>query len=105
MQKLKRLGDEVMSISIHSLLNKIEQEINYAKKAEQDSVLKNHIYSVKTLCELILAEGQSLSTSYEIPKKVEAEHSVSQSKPMMSVGKAEPLKTDDGANGESIFDF
>ncbi|QQZ09260.1 YwdI family protein [Heyndrickxia vini] len=94
-----------MSISINSLLNKIEQEVNYAKESERESVLKNHIYSVKTLCELILAEGQSISTSYAIPNKVQVEHSLPQDKPIMSVGKAEPLKTDDGSNGESIFDF
>lgn len=88
-----------MSISIHSLLNKIEKELNYAKQASDENTLKNHIYSIKTLCEVIMSEDSGRQSSIEIVNKGQATGTVAQ------VGKTEPLKTEDGANGESIFDF
>ncbi|MGE6257808.1 YwdI family protein [Heyndrickxia sporothermodurans] len=88
-----------MSISIHSLIGKMEKELLLAKQAPDEISMKNHIYSMKTLCEVILGESASPKAPLELINKNQPSMEVSQ------IGKAEPLKTEDGANGESIFDF
>lgn len=87
-----------MTISNHSLLKKIEEEIMKAKQINDSSLQKQHVYTIKTLCELMLedrtdpiVEGSRIVN----PAPVNA---LIQEKP-------QPLKTDDGANGDSLFDF
>ncbi|MGE8204942.1 YwdI family protein [Heyndrickxia sp. NPDC080065] len=92
-----------MSISLNSLLNKIEQEMKYAKQTKDESMAKKHIYSIKTLCEVILEEEKSGEILQTGLNNLQTNLPVTQS--ISTVGKAEPLKTDDGSNGESIFDF
>ena len=80
-----------MAITTEMLLEKMEQEL--AKPAEQ---LREHIYAVKALCEVLLESGKAVQPEEPLP--------ASPSVPK-TVLKPEPLKMEGGANGDSIFDF
>jgi hypothetical protein len=87
-----------VTISNHSLLVKIEEEVIKAKQINDISKLRKHVYTIKTLCELLLDQegtNQSEQAKPVIPVTVSA----------LPYEKSEPLKTDDGSNGDSIFDF
>ena len=89
-----------MNISYNTLLEKLENEIRKAKAANGEQELKGHLYAVKALAELALEveqkEFSGISTQERaIPEKIQT----------ISVANTEPLKTDDGANGDSLFDF
>ncbi|MGM7634791.1 YwdI family protein [Bacillus sp. Hm123] len=91
-----------MNISHQSVLNKIEIEVRQARQAEKSDEIKRHVHTIKALCDLVLesAEGQGMVSS------VRAEHAFpppTLSKPTIS--QEEKLETEDGANGDSIFDF
>ncbi|OZI12168.1 hypothetical protein CEW92_07930 [Bacillaceae bacterium SAS-127] len=91
-----------MNISHQSVLNKIETEVRQAKHAEKSDEIKRHVHTIKALCDLVLesAEGQGKVSS------VRGEHvfpSPTLSQP--SISQEEKLETEDGANGDSIFDF
>jgi hypothetical protein len=95
-----------MNIDIQTLLNKIDQEVSKARGGEMGKI-REHVYSIKTLCELILDEN----SSYE---GVNRPHPERQSLPAnmvqppgisVPVQASKPLTTNDGSNGDSIFDF
>jgi hypothetical protein len=86
-----------MAITTEMLLEKMEQELAKAKQAMPAEQFREHIYAVKALCEVLLESGkavqpdeQPLPAGPSVPK---------------TVLKSEPLKMEDGANGDSIFDF
>ncbi|QWU06571.1 YwdI family protein [Heyndrickxia coagulans] len=81
-----------MAITTEMLLEKMEQELAKAKQAMPAEQFREHIYAVKALCEVLLESQpeQPLPASPSVPK---------------TVLKPEPLKMEDGANGDSIFDF
>jgi len=87
-----------VTISNHSLLKKIEEEVLKAKQAQDSSQQKQHVYTIKTLCDLILE--QETESAVEAPRIVNPA-------PVSTLihEKSQPLKTDDGANGDSLFDF
>ncbi|OCA88794.1 YwdI family protein [Pseudobacillus wudalianchiensis] len=93
-----------INISHLSVLNKIEEEIRQARLAEKSSTMKQHIYTVRTLCDMLLAAsdkpgmGAGLSEAQPIEPRV-----VQPAQPALN--QSEKLQTDDGANGDSIFDF
>ncbi|MFK2825667.1 YwdI family protein [Bacillus sp. B190/17] len=88
-----------MNISHLSVLNKIEEEIRQARSAEKSSTMKKHVYTIRTLCEMLLDEvnaaGEETVPAASMPLR--------QSAPQFN--RAEKLQADDGANGDSIFDF
>lgn len=90
-----------MTISIYSLLNKMELEMTKARQTEQSAQIREHIYSIKTLCDIILEDN---FVDREV-KPIESSVVTIPSIQTASVGKSEPLKTEDGSNGDSIFDF
>ena len=45
-----------MNISVDKLLSKIEQELQHAKNSSKSESLRERVYSIKILCELILDE-------------------------------------------------
>ena len=92
-----------MSISVTSLLNRMEQEITFAKNVDDKGKLKNHIYSIKALCEIILSNDQEDAGMGDVQRK--HQQNFSTTVPSITLTENKPLKTDDGANGESIFDF
>ncbi|KMY55718.1 hypothetical protein AC623_18720 [Bacillus sp. FJAT-27231] len=93
-----------INISHLSVLNKIEEEIRQARLAEKSGTMKQHIYTVRTLCDMLLDEsdkpgiGAGLSEIQPIQPRV-----VQPAQPALN--RSEKLQTDDGANGDSIFDF
>ncbi|MBS4175366.1 YwdI family protein [Bacillus sp. FJAT-49736] len=92
-----------MSISSHSLLKKIEEEVMKAKQLQELNKQKQHVYTIKTLCELML--DQETSSTIENPRLVGSALDPTPTSTVLRYEKSQPLKTDDGANGDSIFDF
>ncbi|TFD92887.1 YwdI family protein [Jeotgalibacillus sp. R-1-5s-1] len=89
-----------MSISYDRLLQKIEQEAKKARGAS-GARQREYLHSIRTLCDLALEEGVSpvsepavQTTSYQDP-----------SKPAQLSLQDKPLETEDGSNGDSLFDF
>lgn len=86
-----------MNISVHKLLEKMEEELLQAKLSESERHMRERIHAVKTLCELLLEEQpgqiqkvQAASSPAFIPAQV-----VNPPK----------MKLDKEANGDSLFDF
>jgi hypothetical protein len=95
-----------MNIDIQTLLSKMEQEVIGAKGGEMQKI-REHVYSIKILCELILDE----KSMYEGVSKLQTERQSMPQNVIQSPGVSVPaqpsrsLSTDDGSNGDSIFDF
>jgi len=101
-----------LNIHHQALLKKIEQELLRAREAEKSELVRQHLYSIKTLCELALdTAGDVKSLELEQPVSMTVNNPIQQSLQVnqasipVTVTKQEKLETDDGANGESIFDF
>ena len=54
-----------MNISVQKLLTKIEAELKLAKTSTKEESLREKVYSIKILCELMLDEKPSLTS--EVP--------------------------------------
>lgn len=94
-----------MQISYQVLLNKMGEKIQEAKREHSDAKIREHIQAIKTLCEVMLEETSS-ETSREYSTPVQS-ISLSAQNTVSSVNSLaeKKLETDDGANGDSIFDF
>lgn len=75
-----------MNISVDRLLTKMEEEIRQAKTSGKLEILREKVYSIKILCELILDEQQTNS----ILKRMD---------------QSKKLEMDNEANGDSLLDF
>jgi hypothetical protein len=103
-----------MNISVDKLLAKIEEELNFAKNASKEESLREKIYSIKILCELILDEkGKSVpvqvphAASVQVPYPAPAfgtQQPVFQQQPV-TLNQPKKLEMEDEANGDSLFDF
>ncbi|MGG3448968.1 YwdI family protein [Domibacillus aminovorans] len=89
-----------MNISHEKVLAKMEQEMAAAKMASPDDV-KRHVYAIKSMCELML--GAEVS-AYE-PRPIVTPPAVMHTQSPATIQQTERLTTEDGSNGESIFDF
>jgi hypothetical protein len=90
-----------MNISVHKLLGKIEQELQAAKTVSSAALVREKIYAIKTMCELILEESE-----IDAPTHAETAKNVSASRPgKLIVQEPRKMEMGDDANGESIFDF
>ncbi|WP_064091988.1 YwdI family protein [Rossellomorea aquimaris] len=95
-----------MNIPHQSLMKKMEHELGKAKSAEKSQQIREHIYSIKALCEVLLEENNQVGTnSFQSPKQPLPYIQESQPQRLESIPKEEPLETEDGANGDSLFDF
>lgn len=99
-----------MNISHQSVLSRIEQEVRKAKQAEKSDSVKQHIYTIKTLCEVMLdtpneAGRQNFQPSITPPQIQPMVQQPLPQKPAVTINQEEKLETEDGANGDSIFDF
>ncbi|WML46295.1 YwdI family protein [Neobacillus sp. PS3-40] len=92
-----------MSITVQKLLSKIEAELQLAKVSHREESLREKVYSIKILCELILDEKQ---VKNEIPMNNQAQI-VTLQQPFQPSTLNEPKKLamGDEANGESLLDF
>ncbi|MCA1055044.1 YwdI family protein [Rossellomorea aquimaris] len=98
-----------MNIPHQSVIKSIERELGKAKSAEKSQQIREHIHSIKVLCEVLLEENNGggtftapVQTQQMVPFTPQQQQSVERP---VSVQKEEPLETDDGANGDSLFDF
>ncbi len=97
-----------VNIPHQSLMKKIENELAKAKSAEKQQQLREHIYSIKALCEVLLEDNNQTSMLSSNIQTQQTVPYVQESQPpqrSVQVQKEEPLETDDGANGDSLFDF
>jgi hypothetical protein len=91
----------MMSISVEQLLKKMESELHKAKLAESTVELREHVHSIKILCELIL-DDQGNRTVQNLPEVLALQPQIQTIKPTtLSVKKLE----EEEANGDSLFDF
>ena len=84
-----------MDISVEKLLAKIEEELSLASGES----LRERVYSIKILCELILEEyptNRGIPVTRVTPQPAQAVHDVNQPK---------RIEMDNEANGDSLFDF
>ena len=96
-----------MHISSRTLLSKMAEKVNEARVETDAAKIRELIQAVKTLCEVILEDPAPHSTGQKTPENVvpmqiqQSSATVETSGPL----KEKRLVTDDGANGDSIFDF
>ncbi|CAM4170633.1 YwdI family protein [Lederbergia lenta] len=95
-----------MDISYEKLLEKMEFELKKARAAKDTVQIKGHIYALKALAELMLEEEK---VEYKEPSLPLRQPLVPPSSPVISEPlqtiHSKPLETEDGANGNSLFDF
>ncbi|MDQ0177497.1 YwdI family protein [Bacillus chungangensis] len=90
-----------MEVSYQSLLEKMTYECSKARQAEQLSEVREHVYSLKVLCELLLDRNHS-------HYRQEGESTLpmpSNQQSLLAIDQGKKLITDDDANGDSILDF
>jgi hypothetical protein len=92
----------------------MEEELHLAKAAVKEENLREKIYSIKILCELILDEKQIQQPVVPVSKPIVTvaqpmipvgQQLVPAAQPIVSVGQPKKLAVDDEANGDSLFDF
>jgi hypothetical protein len=95
-----------MNISVQKLLAKIEDELKLAKSSSKEENLREKVYSIKILCELILDEKQVTS---EAPLVVTPTFQpVIQQQVFQqpaTINQPKKLDLNNEANGDSLFDF
>lgn len=100
-----------MNIHISGLLQKMEEEVQKAKKSDNQEEIKLHAAVIKSLCDVILESAQT-----DKPKAQEQQApAISDQSILQQLMGAEGSrkyeetkkkeKNDDDANGDSIFDF
>lgn len=87
-----------MNRSVQKCLAKIEEEL----ATLNEETLREKVYSIKVLCELILDEKQIKSES---PALLQTAPKTFIQQPIMPKVQPKKLVVDDEANGDSLFDF
>jgi hypothetical protein len=95
-----------VNISVEKLLMKIEEELKLAKNSTKQENLREKVYSIKILCELILDEKQRPQEAPLNPvpafQPVTVQPSFQQP---ATLNQPKKIEMKDGANGDSLFDF
>jgi hypothetical protein len=105
-----------MNIPLQKLLTKMDAELQGAKTATSNSALRERIHSLKTLCELVLEEPANQGwqptqpvaepiVQAQAPIQAAVQAPTPMSVSVQSQQQQKRLEMDDGANGESLFDF
>jgi hypothetical protein len=96
-----------MNISVQKLLAKIEAELRLAKSSPEEESLREKVYSIKILCELILDEKQAaneatltLTPSYQPVSQQQVFQ-----QPTTTLTQPKKLDLNNEANGDSLLDF
>ncbi|WP_163652123.1 YwdI family protein [Listeria sp. PSOL-1] len=88
-----------MSIAKETIFAKIEKELKLAKVAETQNEQNNHLHAMEVLLDLML-QPENMKESQKIgDSAVQA-----QEKPLL-VNQGQKLIMEDGANGDSLFEF
>lgn len=94
-----------MEISYQTILRKMEEKLAEAKRQESEARVREQIQAIKTLCEVILDNTKEDSFAAAAVRSEPVTNIYSApSSTAVSFGEKK-LETDDGANGDSIFDF
>jgi hypothetical protein len=88
-----------MNISVQKLIAKIAAELELAKSSQKEESLREKIYSIKILCELILDEKQA---AMDAPTATYQQHVFQQP---ATINEPKKLDLNNEANGDSLFDF
>jgi Family of unknown function (DUF5327) len=95
-----------VNISVEKLLRKIEEELTLAKNSPRPENLREKVYSIKILCELILDEKQRPQEAPQNPvpafQPVTVQPSFVQP---VTLNQPKKIEMEDEANGDSLFDF
>ena len=95
-----------MNISVEKLLRKIEEELTLAKKSTKQENLREKVYSIKILCELILDEKQRQQEAPLNPVPAYQPVTVQPSfQQPVTLNQPKKLEMEDEANGDSLLDF
>jgi hypothetical protein len=92
-----------LNISVQKLLGKIEEELRQAKQSDTEAKMREKIYAVKTLCELVLEEQPSQETAVKTLSPSPAPVQTQMLNP--TYGQPPKMKIDEESNGDSLFDF
>lgn len=96
-----------MNISVQQLLAKIEDQLIEAKISNTDARIRERVYAIKSLCELVLEEEGKEGVTYQQPVRkpsfqpMEAPLTIPKQTIQTQTNK---IKMDEG-NGDSLFDF
>ena len=96
-----------MNISIQQLLAKIEDQLAEAKTSNSDGRIRERVYAIKSLCELVLEQEGIQGVTYQQPvqqptfQAVQAPLTIPKQTIQTQTNK---IKMEEG-NGDSLFDF
>ncbi|MBJ7996717.1 MULTISPECIES: YwdI family protein [Bacillus] len=95
-----------MQVSSDKVLNKMASEIAKAKSSEGQKS-KEHLLVVRALCDLLLDERVEPSTYREpqVQSQIIGSQPITTVQPVMPVSGEPVYIKEEGANGNSLFDF
>ncbi|EJS61200.1 YwdI family protein [Bacillus nitratireducens] len=95
-----------MQVSSDKVLNKMASEITKAKSSEGQKS-KEHLLVVRALCDLLLDEQVEPSTYREpqVQSQIIGSQPITTVQPVMPVSGEPVYIKEEGANGNSLFDF
>lgn len=97
---IKASGGTKQMISTDQILQQIEKQLGQAKVSDHEPTKREVLAAIRALCDVALNSTQSSSTHVFSPQN----NPVTQMIPSPSAVASTPLK-EQGANGESLFDF
>ena len=99
-------------IQNEQILSAIEKHLVNAKTAKTNSEMREQLVAMKALCDVLLLNEVGTSSKNDVQHVQNVQHvqtiqpmQTIQSMPSQPVSPTNKLQEDDGANGDSIFDF
>ena len=99
-------------IQNEQILSAIEKHLVNAKTAKTNSEMREQLVAMKALCDVLLLNEVGTSSKNYVQHVRNVQHVQTiqpmqsiQSMPSQPVSPTNKLQEDDGANGDSIFDF
>lgn len=87
-------------ISYQAILQQLEKQLDEAKKASSEQQIRESLTAVRALCDVVLAQPAEGAKSQ--PKHIPQMLTQSPTQQMVYTAK---IDEEDGANGDSLFDF
>ena len=87
-------------ISYQAILQQLEKQLDEAKKASSEQQIRESLTAVRALCDVVLA--QPVEGAKSQPKQIPQMLTQSPTQQMVYTAK---IDEEDGANGDSLFDF
>lgn len=91
-----------MGVSQKTILSKMEACLQKAKRSEGSRELREHVRALQALCDVILEDTTQNQSSLTPAVKESDSNRVGASKVELTSKK---IETEDGSNGDSLFDF